>query len=94
MASWQVQQAKAHFSELLDQAEQKGPQVITRHGAERAVVVSIDEYRALTGSPATGAAAGKLQYLDFKDWLLNGPKFEEGLELDRSQDTGRHFEFD
>jgi len=32
MATWQTQEAKARFSELLDAAEKKGPQVITRRG--------------------------------------------------------------
>jgi antitoxin Phd len=74
---WQVQQAKAHFSELIERARTDGPQVITRHGAERAVVLSIEEYRALTG--------GKK---DFITHLLSGPKFDD-FEIERDKSTGR-----
>lgn len=93
MANWQVQQAKSHLSELLDDAENKGPQVITRHGKERAVVLSIERYRALTVPQASEITAGKPQYVDFKDWLLNGPKFDD-FEIERSTHTGRDFTFD
>lgn len=30
--TWTVAQAKARFSELVEQAEHKGPQIVTRHG--------------------------------------------------------------
>ena len=39
MDSWQVQEAKAWFSEFLDAAIKKGPQVVTRRGIEAAVRV-------------------------------------------------------
>jgi antitoxin Phd len=45
MAKWQLQHAKARFSELVDDAVKKGPQIVTRRGIETAVVVSIDEWR-------------------------------------------------
>jgi hypothetical protein len=37
MSSWQVQDAKARFSEFLDATIKKGPQVVTRGGIETAV---------------------------------------------------------
>lgn len=48
---WQVQEAKARLSELIARAESDGPQFITRHGTERAVVLSIEDYRVLVGAP-------------------------------------------
>lgn len=45
--AWQVQDAKARFSELLDAAINKGPQIVTRRGVEAAVVLPIDEWRRL-----------------------------------------------
>lgn len=33
MKTWQLQEAKAHFSEVVRQANQSGPQQITLHGA-------------------------------------------------------------
>ena len=47
MAEWQVQEAKARFSEVVEKARTEGPQTITRHGRERAVLLSIEDYRAL-----------------------------------------------
>jgi len=47
MNPWPVQDAKAHFSELLDACVSEGPQVVTRRGAETAVLVPIAEWRRL-----------------------------------------------
>src|SRR5262245_39717420 len=45
-----VRDAKARFSELLDVAIKKGPQVVTKRGVEAAVLVSIEEWRKLQQS--------------------------------------------
>lgn len=47
---WQVHEAKARFSELLDQALQDGPQTVTRRGVETAVLVPIETWRRLAGA--------------------------------------------
>ncbi len=47
MNSWQVQDAKARFSEFLDATIKKGPQVVTRRGIETAVLVPIEEWNRL-----------------------------------------------
>jgi len=47
--SWQIQDAKQRFSEMIRAVAHDGPQIITRHGEEVAVVVDIAEYRRLTG---------------------------------------------
>jgi len=47
MDSWQVQDAKARFCELLDTTLKKGPQVLTRRGIETAVLVPIGEWKRL-----------------------------------------------
>jgi prevent-host-death family protein len=44
---WQLQEAKNKLSEVVDQAVQHGPQVITRRGVQEAVVVSYAEYAQL-----------------------------------------------
>ena len=49
MSVWQVQEAKSRFSEVLDRAKTEGPQTITKHGMETAVVMSMEEYRRLAG---------------------------------------------
>lgn len=47
MPVWSVQEAKARFSELLDTCVNEGPQVVSKRGAEAAVLVPIDEWRRL-----------------------------------------------
>ena len=47
MSKWQLQDAKARFSEFLDASLKKGPQVVTRRGIETAVLVPVEEWRRL-----------------------------------------------
>ncbi len=47
MQAWPVQDAKARFSEFLDACLSEGPQLVTRRGAEAAVLVPVDEWRRL-----------------------------------------------
>jgi len=50
MRTWQIQEAKAHLSELVRETESAGPQEITWHGRAVAVVLSKTEYERLTGA--------------------------------------------
>jgi prevent-host-death family protein len=70
MATWQVQQAKSRLSELLEEADVKGPQLIRRHGMDRSVVLSVHDYEQLLSKAP--AAAGS----DLKEFLLGGPKLD------------------
>lgn len=47
MHTWPVQDAKARFSEFLDACLTEGPQMVTRRGAEAAVLVPVHEWRRL-----------------------------------------------
>jgi antitoxin Phd len=47
MSSWQVQDAKARFSEFLEASVREGPQIVTRCGVEAAVLVPIEQWRRL-----------------------------------------------
>ena len=47
MGSWQVQDAKARFSEFLDASLKEGPQIVTRRGVEAAVLIPVEEWRRL-----------------------------------------------
>ncbi len=47
MQVWPVQDAKARFSEFLERCLSEGPQLVTRRGAEAAVLVRVDEWRRL-----------------------------------------------
>ena len=47
MKAWPVQDAKARFSEFLDACLTDGPQMVTRRGAEAAVLVPAAEWKRL-----------------------------------------------
>ena len=79
---WQLQEAKQRFSELVRHARAHGPQVVTKHGEEVAVVVSIEEYRRLTDDLPS-----------FKDLLLAAPDLE-ALDLRRSREPTRVVEME
>jgi len=54
MKTWPVQDAKARFSELLDTCLREGPQIVTKHGTEAAVLVPVDDWRRMRQTaPAT-----------------------------------------
>lgn len=70
MASWQLQEAKQRFSEVVRKAHDEGPQFVTRHGQEVAVILDMAEYRHLRGDEP-----------DFKEFLLNSPPWGDWIEL-------------
>ena len=47
MKTWPVQDAKARFSEFLDACLADGPQMVTRRGAEAAVLVPAAQWHRL-----------------------------------------------
>jgi len=44
---WQLQEAKNKFSELVEKARNEGPQIVTRHGKESVVILSVEEYQKI-----------------------------------------------
>jgi prevent-host-death family protein len=74
MARWQLQDARQQFSRLVDLARSEGPQVVTRHGKEVAVVLDIRDYRQIWSD---GGA--------FKRFLTEAPDFEV-LEIERGRE--------
>lgn len=47
MNTWPVQDAKARFSEMLDQCVTNGAQIVTKRGKESAVLIPIEEWKRL-----------------------------------------------
>lgn len=79
--NWQLQDAKNRLSELVKAAEKEGPQVITVHGREAAVVVSADEYHKLTEKRGS-----------LVEFFQNSPLRGVELDLTRSNDVGREID--
>jgi prevent-host-death family protein len=57
MRTWQVQEAKARFSEFLDASLTEGPQVVSRRGVETAVLIPVAEWRRLCSAAPTSLKA-------------------------------------
>jgi antitoxin Phd len=51
MRKWPVQDAKAHFSEMLKASLNEGPQFVTRRGVETAVLIAVEEWKKLNAKP-------------------------------------------
>jgi antitoxin Phd len=79
--AWQVQTAKARFSEVFRRARTEGPQRITRQGKEGVVMISDEQYDRLT----VKSRQPKTIVQFFRKSPLAGVKFD----LERDQDTGR-----
>ena len=75
---WQLQDAKNRLSEVVRRARSEGPQIITLHGADAAVVISALDFGRLS------RRKGKLV-----DFFRKSPLVGVDLDLARNKDTGR-----
>jgi antitoxin Phd len=82
MGRWQLQEAKQQFSRLVDRARSEGPQVVTRHGKEVAVVIAVEDYRRLNGDTKS-----------FWEFLTGPPYVDVDLPIDRSKELPREIDF-
>jgi prevent-host-death family protein len=78
-----LQDAKNRFSEVVNAAQQTGPQVVTRRGCDTVVVISFDDYTKLERR-RTKSSIGEL--------LRSAPKLPGGLASERPSDLGRDVE--
>ncbi|MCB0072200.1 MAG: type II toxin-antitoxin system Phd/YefM family antitoxin [Caldilineaceae bacterium] len=77
--TWQLQEAKSKFSQVVNRALEEGPQVVTRHGREVVVVLSAAEYRKLIAAQPS-----------LLDLLRDSPLVGADLEMTRDrEDYGR-----
>jgi len=76
---WQLQDAKNKFSNLVDKAHHEGPQVVTKHGKESVVIISIEDYQKLN-RPKT----------DLVSFFKKSPL--SGLDLTRDKSSSRDIE--
>jgi len=78
---WQLQTAKAKFSELFRLTRTEGPQRITRNGKEGVVMISDELYHRLT--------AKSHQPKSIVQFFRESPLVGMELDLERDKDTGR-----
>ena len=82
--SWQVQTAKARFSEVFRRARSEGPQRITRQGKEGVIMVSEEEYDRLRNKSH--------QPSNLVEFFRQSPLVGLNLDLTRDRDSSRDIE--
>jgi prevent-host-death family protein len=75
---WQIQEAKSKLSKVVKSAKSSGPQFVTVHGRETAVILSIDDYNALLKSKGS-----------LIKFFQNSPLFNVELSLERDKEYVR-----
>lgn len=79
--TWQLQDAKSKFSQLVDNAIHHKPQFVTKHGSNAVVIISFEDYVKFT-KPKD----------DLVTFLRNSPLVGLDLELTRNKDMPRDIE--
>jgi prevent-host-death family protein len=82
--SWQIQSAKARFSEVFRRARTEGPQRITRQGKDGVVMLAEEQYERLVGRSH--------QPKNLVDFFRQSPLVGVDLDLERDRDPGRDIE--
>lgn len=78
---WQLQTAKAQFSELFRRARSEGPQWVTRQDKEAVVVLPAEEFERLQ--------ARSRQPQSLVQFFAESPLAKVNLDLERRPDYGR-----
>ena len=82
--SWQIQTAKARFSEVFRRARTEGPQLITRQGKEGVVMISNEQYEQLVGKSH--------QPKSIVQFFRESPLVGVELNMEREKDEGREID--
>ena len=77
---WQLQTAKARFSELFRRARTEGPQYVTRQGKEAVVVIGAEEFEKLKR---------RNRKTSLVQFFAESPLVGSGIDLERMPDFGR-----
>lgn len=81
MDTWQLQDAKNRFSEVVERAQNQGPQFVTKRGVEAVVILSHDDFRKLVKPKKR-----------LSDLLGKSPLVGVELDLERRKDPPRDLE--
>ena len=79
--TWQLQDAKNRFSEVVKKALADGPQIVTKHGVETVIVLSVKEYRKL-----------KRPKNSLVDFFKDSPLRDMDIDMTRSKETAREID--
>ena len=78
--TWQLQEAKSKFSQLVESALNE-PQFVTKHGNNAVVILSFEDYKKIT-EPTT----------DLVEFLRSSPLMGVDLDTSRNRDLPREIE--
>ena len=81
VGEWQLQDAKARFSEVFRLARSLGPQRVTKHGKEAVVILRAEEFEKLTGQARRPRS--------LVEFFRRSPLVGSGIDLERQPDYGR-----
>lgn len=79
--TWQLQDAKSKFSQLVEKALHQGPQFVTKHGNNAVVILSFKEYQEITKPKS-----------DLVGFLRNSPLGNIELDILRDKNPPRDIE--
>jgi len=80
LQEWQLQEAKARFSEVFRLARERGPQRVTKHGREAVVIIPAEEYAQILAAKRSESLV---------EFFANSPLRDSGIDLERVRDYGR-----
>jgi antitoxin Phd len=80
---WQLQDAKAKFSELVERALAQGVQIVTRRGKNAVVVMPYDVYQRLTQ-----------HHESLSGFLMASPLAGSGISIERDRSLPRDIEIE
>jgi antitoxin Phd len=81
---WQLQAAKAQFSEVFRRARERTPQVVTRQGKEAVVIVALEDFERLTRRDRQPKCLSR--------FFAESPLSSLSVDLERKPDYGRKIE--
>ncbi|HEY9790616.1 MAG TPA: type II toxin-antitoxin system prevent-host-death family antitoxin [Candidatus Obscuribacterales bacterium] len=80
-SAWQVQTAKARFSEVFRLARSEGPQLITRQGSDGVIMLPVEQFAELIAQPE--------QPKSLLQFFRESPLVGLNLSFERDKDHGR-----
>ena len=81
MDTWQLQDAKNKFSEVVERARERGPQLVTRRGRKAVVVIAVEEFERITRPKRS-----------LVELMRDSPLADAELDLERVRDDPREVE--
>ena len=78
LRAWKLQDAKAHFSQIVREAREHGPQRVTVHGKDAVVILSAEDYALLAPAAAQPSlhvllSSSPLRDLEFEHGSVRSP---------------------